>query len=214
MKNTTTALLVNNPALVSDLTNKALRGHVTKALQAKAGVNKDMWKYAIHMNNIMADELFKDDFGTKRKFAIAMDDNEANLSKYVGAVDVITNKLGVYGYDMTNMTYSNAYILSTVDNLDGFMALHAGTDFSRIGKTQLEKLVSSFKHPEKEAVDVKAKSTDEAGHDETGQEDIEVVEAKKGDITANISGGLLTFTYRKKTYKVPMRDLTAYQVEE
>lgn len=210
--NNTTALLVNNPDNVSKLTNATLRKNIVKALDAKFGMNKNMWKYVIHMNNIITEELFKDEplLKTQRALALAMDDKESNLSKYTGAIDCITNYMPKYGYDMTNMTYSNAYLLSTIDNLDEFMGLHADTDFSRIGKNQLEKLISAYKHPEKEVVDVEPKEAEAEA--ETEDVEAEEVEAKKGDITANITDGILTFTYRKKNYSVPVKDLKDYQV--
>lgn len=213
MNKNTTALLVNNPDNVSKLTSPSLRKYVVKALDAKLGVNKNMWKYVINMNNIIVDELFKDEplLKTQKALAQAMDDKESNLSKYTGAIDCITNKMPAYGYDMTNMTYSNAYLLSTIDNLDDFMKIHADTDFSKIGKNQLEKLISAFKHPEKQAVEVEPK---QETTEETEAPQEEKQEMKKGDIVAHIEKGVLTFCYRNKNYSVPMKDLKSYIVED
>lgn len=210
--NNTTALLVNNPDNISRLTSPTLRKYVSNALNAKLGVNKSMWKYVINMNNIITEELFKDEplIKTQKALAQAMDDKESNLSKYVGAIDCITNKMPAYGYDMTNMTYSNAYLLSTIDDLDDFMKIHADTDFSKIGKNQLEKLISAYKHPEKEMVETEPQEADEP--QEAPQE--EPQEAKKGDITANITKGILTFTYRNNTYVVPVKELKSYIVAD
>lgn len=208
--NNTTALIVNNPTAISSLVNKDLRKNVTAMVQASNGLSKSMWKYAIAVHNIIDGELFKDDFKTQKAFAKAMDTNESTLSKFHSAVECVTNDLHNYGYSMENISYSNAYLLSTIENLDEFMGIYHETDFSKIGKNQLEKLISAYKHPEKEVVDVEPKEaeTEEA----EAETEAEEVEAKKGDITANITDGVLTFTYRKKTYSVPVKDLKDYQV--
>ena len=208
--NNTTALIVNNPTAISSLVNKDLRKNVTAMVQASNGLSKSMWKYAIAVHNIIEGELFKDDFKTQKAFAKAMDTNESTLSKFHSAVECVTNDLQNYGYSMENISYSNAYLLSTIENLDEFMGIYHETDFSKIGKNQLEKLISAYKHPEKEAVDVTPNETEDEA--ETEEVEAEEVEAKKGDITANITDGVLTFTYRKKTYSVPVKDLKDYQV--
>lgn len=208
--NNTTALIVNNPTAISSLVNKDLRKNVTAMVQASNGLSKSMWKYAIAVHNIIEGELFKDDFKTQKAFAKAMDTNESTLSKFHSAVECVTNDLHNYGYSMENISYSNAYLLSTIENLDEFMGMYHDTDFSKIGKNQLEKLISAYKHPEKEVVDVEPKEAETEA--EAEEVEAEEVEAKKGDITANITDGVLTFTYRKKTYSVPVKDLKDYQV--
>ena len=208
--NNSTALIVNNPTAISSLVNKDLRKNVTAMVQASNGLSKSMWKYAIAVHNIIEGELFKDDFKTQKAFAKAMDTNESTLSKFHSAVECVTNELHNYGYSMENISYSNAYLLSTIENLDEFMGIYHETDFSKIGKNQLEKLISAYKHPEKDAVDVETKEAETEA--EAEEVETEEVEAKKGDITANITDGILTFTYRKKTYSVPVKDLKDYQV--
>lgn len=208
--NNTTALIVNNPTAISSLVNKDLRKNVTAMVQASNGLSKSMWKYAIAVHNIIEGELFKDDFKTQKAFAKAMDTNESTLSKFHSAVECVTNDLHAYGYSMENISYSNAYLLSTIENLDEFMGIYHETDFSKIGKNQLEKLISAYKHPEKEVVEVEPKEAEAEA--EAEEVEAEEVEAKKGDITANITDGVLTFTYRKKTYSVPVKDLKDYQV--
>lgn len=208
--NNTTALIVNNPTAISSLVNKDLRKNVTAMVQASNGLSKSMWKYAIAVHNIIEGELFKDDFKTQKAFAKAMDTNESTLSKFHSAVECVTNDLHAYGYSMENISYSNAYLLSTIENLDEFMGIYHETDFSKIGKNQLEKLISAYKHPEKEVVEVEPKEAEAEA--EAEEVEVEEVEAKKGDITANITDGVLTFTYRKKTYSVPVKDLKDYQV--
>lgn len=209
--NNTTALIVNNPTAISSLVNKDLRKNVTAMVQASNGLSKSMWKYAIAVHNIIEGELFKDDFKTQKAFAKAMDTNESTLSKFHSAVECVTNDLHNYGYSMENISYSNAYLLSTIENLDEFMGIYHETDFSKIGKNQLEKLISAYKHPEKEVVEVEPKEAET--EDEAEEVEVEEVEAKKGNIIANISKGILTFTYRAKHYSVPMKDLKDYITE-
>lgn len=209
--NNTTALIVNNPTAISSLVNKDLRKNVTAMVQASNGLSKSMWKYAIAVHNIIEGELFKDDFKTQKAFAKAMDTNESTLSKFHSAVECVTNDLHNYGYSMENISYSNAYLLSTIENLDEFMGIYHETDFSKIGKNQLEKLISAYKHPEKEVVEVEPKEAETEA--EAEEVEVEEVEAKKGNIIANISKGILTFTYRAKRYSVPMKDLKDYITE-
>ena len=208
--NTNTALIVNNPNAISLLVNKDLRKNVTAMVQASNGLSKSMWKYAIAVHNIIDGELFKDDFKTQKAFAKAMDTNESTLSKFHSAVECVTNDLQVYGYTMENISYSNAYLLSTIDNLADFMAKYHDTDFSKIGKNQLEKLISAYKKPQEEAVEVEPQ--EEAPQEEAPQE--EKQELKKGDIIAHIENGFLSFTYRKKSYVVPMKEIKGYILED
>lgn len=218
--NTTTALIVNNPSLVSSLTNKDLRKNVTAMLQASAGLNKSTWKYAIALHNIIAGEQFKDDFKNQKAFGTAMDIKESTITKCCKAVDMVINVLPAYGYGLeideekgvkAVIGYSNAYLLGTIDDLPAFMEKYSDTDFSKIGKNQLEKLISLYKKPQKEAVEVEANEVEEV--EETETEEVEA-KANKGDITANISKGILTFSYRGKNYSVPMKDLKEYIIQE
>jgi len=209
--NTNTSLIVNNPTAVSLLVNKDLRKNVSAMIQASSGLNKSAWKYAIAVHNIIAGELFKDDFKTQKAFAKAMDTGESTLTKFYNAVECVTNVLGTYGYSMENISYSNAYLLSTIKDLDEFMKLHDGADFSKMGKNQLEKLISAFKHPEKEVVEPEPQEA-ETEETETPQE--EKQELKKGDIVAHIENGFLSFTYRKKSYVVPMKEIKGYILED
>lgn len=208
MNTTTTALIVNNPNAIALLVNKDLRKNVTAMVQASTGLSKSMWKYAIAVHNIVDGELFKDDFKTQRAFAKAMDTNESTLSKFYSAVECVTNDLPAYGYTMENITYSNAYLLSTIEDLSAFMEVYKDTDFSKIGKNQLEKLISAYKRPKDEAIEVTG-NDEEPASDEVEETE---VKANKGDITANISKGILRFTYRKQMYAVPMKDLKEYIV--
>ena len=208
--NTNTALIVNNPTAISLLVNKDLRKNVTAMVQASNGLSKSMWKYAIAVHNIIDGELFKDDFKTQKAFAKAMDTNESTLSKFHSAVECVTNDLQVYGYTMENISYSNAYLLSTIDDLPAFMIKYNDTDFSKIGKNQLEKLISAYKKPQEIVVDVEPQ--EEAPQEEAPQE--EKQELKKGDIVAHIENGFLSFTYRKKSYVVPMKELKGYILED
>lgn len=214
--NTTTSLIVNNPNAISSLVNKDLRKNVTAMVQASTGLSKSMWKYGIAVYNIISGELFKDDFKTQRAFGKALDVNESTISRCCKAVEMAVNVLPEYGYGMEvneekgikrAISFSNAYLLSTVENLKDFMEKYSDTDFSIIGKNQLEKIISLYKKPQENAVDVKPNET-------KGNTSNETESANKGDITANVTDGMLTFTYRNKKYSVPMKDLKKYIIQE
>ena len=209
MSNTTTALLVTNRDAINSLVNKELKVNVREMLTASAGVSKNVWKYAIAVHNIVSGDMFKDDFKSLDGFAKAMDTNKSVLSKYDNAVDCIQNKLGEYGYDMTNLTYGKAYVLSTLgEDLTGFMSKYSNVKFNMMAQSQIEELVKKFKKAKDDSIDNKAE-------DETETEEVEVeVETKVNEITAIIEDGLMKFTYRKKDYIIPVKELKQYIVQE
>ena len=205
MSNTTTALLVINNESVNSLVNRELRQNVTKMIRATAGMNKDIWTYALAVHNIIDGELHKDDFKNLDAFAKAMDTSKATLSKYDRAVETIM-VLGEYGYDMQNMTYANAYLLGTLGNdFTAFMELYHDTDLGKMTKSQLEDIIKKFK-----TKDVVA----DISNEDEEETEAPVEEAKKqGSIEAIIEDGYLYFSYKKKAYAVPMDELKEYIVK-
>ena len=204
MSNTTTSLLVINHDSVNALVNRELRQNVTKMIRATAGMNKDVWTYALAVHNIIAGELHKDDFKNLDAFAKAMDTSKATLSKYDRAVETII-VLGEYGYDMTNMTYANAYLLGTLgDDFTAFMDLYHDSDLGKMTKSQLEEIIKKFKNK-----DVVAEVTDDDGEEPTEGELL----SKGEDVLAYVEDGYLYFEYAKKLYSVPMDELKEYIVE-
>lgn len=200
MKNTT-ALIVMNPENVNALTNRELRSNVKQMIKAMASMNKNTWQYAIAVHNIIVNDLHKDDFKTVDNFAKAMDTTKSNLSKYVNAVLALP-LLEQYGYNVENISCGSAYLLSTLrGELTAFMEKHVKVDFSKMTKSQLEELIKKFK--EKDVVaDEEAEADAEA--------EAEAEETKGTEVEAYIVENNLVFTYRKKEYIVPLKDLKGY----
>ena len=77
-----------------------------------------------------------------------------------------------------------------------------------MAQSQIEELVKKFKKAKEDSIDNKAES-------ETETEEVEVeVETKGNEITAIIEDGLMRFTYRKKEYIIPVKELKQYLVQE
>lgn len=201
MKNTT-ALLVINPENVNSLANKELRVNVNKMIKAMASMNRNTWQYALAVHNIIVNELHKDDFQTIDNFAKAMDTTKGNLSKYVNAVSVLP-ALEQYGYKVENISCGSAYLLSTLkEDFSAFMEAYVKTDFSKLTKSQLEDLIKKFK-----SKDVVAEVEAEV---ETEAEAEAEAETSGKTLEAMIVDGNLVFSYRKKEYIVPLKELKGY----
>lgn len=202
MSNTiTTALIVNNAENVNQLVNKDLRVNVSKMLKATAGLNRDTWSYAIAVHNIIENELYKEDFKTVENFSKCMGSTKGTFSKLNKAVLTIM-ELGEYGYDMKNMSCTTAYMLGCLnDEMAEFMAMYHDTDLGKLTKDQLEDIIKKFKARNDEVIE-EAEEVEEAEEKPTGV-----------SVEAQIEKGVLTFTYRKKTYSVPLEALKDYIVK-
>lgn len=204
MKNTT-ALIVMNPENVNALTNRELRSNVKQMIKAMASMNKNTWQYAIAVHNIIVNDLHKDDFQTIDNFAKAMDTTKGNLSKYVNAVSVLT-ALEQYGYTVENISCGSAYLLSTLkEDFTAFMEKYVKVDFSKMTKSQLEDLIKKFKEK-----DVVADEEAETEAEAEAEAETEAEETKGTELEAYIVENNLVFTYRKKEYIVPLKDLKGY----
>lgn len=217
MKNTSTALIINNPDSVNALINIELRKNVSEMLQAMSSINGDTWKFAIAVSNIIESNLYKDDFENLEKFATVMDTTKSTLSRYNKSVLFITNDLSEYGYNdengnvvkysMENMTYGKSYVLSTLkeESFKAFMKKHKKTNFSRLAQSQIEKLVKEWKEKEKKAVETEVSETEETENNE--------VEVSSIPVEALLVDGKLEFTINEKKYSVPIDKLNKYIVE-
>lgn len=201
MKNTSTALLVNNPNTVNSLVNDELKENVIMMLDATTGINNDIWRYAIAVYHIVSDKLYCDDFKNLDGFATAVDSTKSTLSRYANAVQFMVDELQDYGITFDNFTYSKAYLLSTLkDELHAFMKANKKTDFTIISHRQLEELVKRWKDRNNNVVD-----------NETGENDEIEIEDKKD---FKIKAGVLYFRYRKHDYAVPIKELKPYIINE
>lgn len=203
--------LLNDPVRISRLTNNELKKNLTKMSKALNSMSRDVWTLAIATHTIISGECYKDDFGTLSNLAEVLDTTKGNLSKYYNAVALLPD-LEAYGYDTTNMPYSNVYPLSTLkEDFTAFMDYYHETDLGKLSKAQIEEIVKRFKDRNVVADIV---VVDEAEVEEAETEAEAEAEAKKGSIEAYIVDGILTFTYRKKLYNIPVKELKDYIVKE
>lgn len=193
---------VNTPMIVNDpkkaygmITNKDLVTAIKGMLASDSGINKNMWQYAIHANNIIVKELYADDFGTIEKFAQAMDTSKSKLSKYSNACQVMVNHLTPeYGIEMKDLSYSKAYLLSTLnEEIDEFMSQHTKEEICKIAVSQLASLINKFK---------KRSSGDDGDGDGDGEGGNAKIEDQ--EITAIIKAGKrIEFELNGVKYSVP-----------
>lgn len=166
MKNTTTtntagALLVRDN--INQLKCKELKTAVRKMLESSYGINKNMWVYAINANNIIQDELYKDDYINLANLASALGTSKGTLSKYSNAVQLMVNSLAEFGYNVENITLTNVIeLLPVKDNIAEFMKKHINKDFSRMTASQVRKLVKLFNNPEVVAEQEAEQKTEQA----------------------------------------------------
>lgn len=114
------------------ITCKELKVSLNEMLKAMDGMNKNTWIYAYHLNRIIENESFKDDFHDKGNFAKFVGLSIASISQYTGAIrfakssgyidcivdgKIVANKFGIIPFNV-----GIAYLLSTLDNYNDFIA--------------------------------------------------------------------------------------------
>ena len=222
MSNTTNkeSALVVAPTMINSLQCKELAKETKKIILIAGRQEKDKWLKAKSLYTIFDNEWYKDDYKSFTKYVEAIKDlgneSKSTYSKMVNAYKfIVSEKAQKYGFTTENMIYASAYLLSTVEDLDGFMDYVGNMDVTKVSYSTLEKLLKTFK--EADIIDVEAKST-EADENETQEEvvkdDVVVEPLNENEITATIEKGLLMFTYKNKSYIVPMKELKQYQVKK
>lgn len=223
MSNTTnkeSALMVA-PTMINNLQCRELAKETKKIILIAGRQEKDKWLKAKSLYTIFENEWYKADYKNFTKYVEAIKDlgneSKSTYSKMVNAYRfIISDQAEKFGFNIENMIYASAYLLSTVEDLDGFMNYVGNMDLTKVSYSTLEKLLKTFK--EADVIDVEAKTTEseEAGSEEAGSEEKEIVvePVNENEVTAIIEKGLLTFTYKNKTYIVPMKELKQYQVKK
>lgn len=182
------------------------RKNVNKMLTAEMAMNKDLWSYAIAVNNIVVNKYYETDCKTIDGFAERMGVKKGTISKYTNSVSCMVNVLGKYGYTMLNMSYSTAYKLSTLkDDLDDFIKW-CGKDLTKVTMRELEELVKEYKSVIKGAIDEPKQEEQE----EPKQEEQE--EKELPSFTGRIDEDSIFFSINNKNYVIPFDELKHYQV--
>ena len=201
---TSTSLVPITEDNLNTLTCKQFKVNVSKMIKAELSLNKDMWAYAIAVNNIVVNKYYEEDCKTLQGFAERMGVEKGVITKYTASVNCILNVLGKYGYDMTNLTYSKSYLLSTLkDDVDEFISSY-NKDLTKVTMRELEEKVREVKNNKKGVVEVKA--SNENMEEPTEEEKREELPT----FTGRYDDNEVWFTIGKKKYVIPMRDLKHY----
>ena len=226
MSNTTnkeSALMVA-PTLINQIQCKPLAKETRKIVLIAGRESKDKWLKAESLYNIFENAWYKDDYGTFMKYIDAVKtlgkESKSTYSKMVSAYRFIMSESAQkYGFTKENMDYTSAYLLSTITDFDGFMDFIGKKDLTMMSYNNIEKLKKEFERDD--VIDVSPKSTKEAESDvvgndeeESSNDDVVVKVADDNEVTATIEKGILSFTYKKKSYIIPMKDLKQYQVKK
>ena len=126
----TTSIICTNS--INALANKEIKSNLREMLTALETGKKATWQYAIAVSKIIGSEMYKEDFHDLKKFAEYVNSSKATLSQYNNAVAFMvrenlipskevkqgkTTKL-VPDYSKIQLTVFNAYILSTLSEID------------------------------------------------------------------------------------------------
>lgn len=178
------------------LANKELGTAVAEIIKAKELGNKSAWIVACQYNKIIEDELFDDDFESLKDFADYMGVTKGLLSQYNNAVKFIsTNTLG---FNVNDLSVVRAYTLSTLDNLDEFVAWCESNDrdIKAMSDAGLKATIKEWKS-DNEAVEVEA--TEEA----TGDSE---------DVSRETDTSIVQFELDGHRYAVPVEVLKQYEL--
>lgn len=138
--------------VTTKLANKELKSNLTQMKSALDSVKKSAWKYAVALNKIITDELYKDDFKDVKAFCKFANVSSASASQYVGAVKCMEEHGWLYndkGEVKPPYTVGNAYLLYTLkDDFDAFFEYCNSRDICTTALTQseLKKTIKEFKN--------------------------------------------------------------------
>lgn len=208
--NTENALVVF-PNMVNALANKDLKENVIAMLTASRDMEKNIWTYAIAVHNIVVNKYYEDDYKNVEELAKALGSTKSAFSKYVSAVTFIGSKQAEK-YDLTveSLSYGKAYLLATLkEDFTAFMKANKKPDIGKMSVRALEEMIKAWKKKDV----VNEEEPTEEPTEETEEVEVEV-EVPKNTITAIVEDGLIKFTYRKKEYAIPTKELKAFLVKE
>lgn len=173
------------------LANKELKSNLTQMKSALDSVKKSTWKYAVALNKIITDELYKDDFKDVKEFCKFANVSGASASQYVGAVKCMDEHGWLYndkGEVKPPYTVGNAYLLYTLkEEFDAFFEYCNSRNICTTALTQseLKKTIKEFKKGidtdiiSEETIEETTEETTEETPEETPEETTE----KSGEVT-------------------------------
>lgn len=202
------------PEMVNSLACKALIKETKNILKIEARTERDKWLKAESLFKIYDGELYKEDYGNFTNYVKAIqtlgNESKSTYSKMVNAYKFISSENAKkYGFTTENMIYATAYLLSTIKDFDKFMEFTGGADLTKLSYSKLEELKKNFESDD--IIDITPNSSKEVTESEEENADVEIKEKASGnEITGTVEKGLFTFTYKNKTYVVPIKELKQY----
>lgn len=180
-----------------ELGNSELAKAVTIIRDASTHEKNCAWIVANEYANIVADELFEEDFENIADFAVYMGISKSTMSNYTHAVEYVSRETSIYSAN--DLTVGKAYLLSTLKEKDiDFISWCNSNerDIVSMSDAGLKKTINEWKK-ECKAVEVDGDEVvSEEPVEETVEEPIEVVEF-------DIDGVM---------YRIPVNVLEQYRV--
>lgn len=202
------------PEMVNSLACKALIKETKNILKIEARTERDKWLKAESLFKIYDGELYKEDYGNFTNYVKAIqtlgNESKSTYSKMVNAYKFISgDNAKKYGFTTENMIYATAYLLSTIKDFDKFMEFAGGTDLTKLSYSKLEEMKKNFESDD--IIDITPNGSVEVSESEEETADVEIKEKASGnEVTGTVEKGLFTFTYKNKTYVVPLKELKQY----
>lgn len=131
------------------LANKELAKQLNIISGALALGRTSQWDVTFAVGNIIADELWEDDFDSQKQFADSVGLSAGTISQYKGALNFIR----VTQADTSEISVGNAYLLSTLINEDDVTALldfenwckERGIDIKTLTQKALKQALTDYK---------------------------------------------------------------------
>lgn len=169
-----------------ELANKELGKQIAIITEAIRMGKNAQWDVVFAVNEILAEELWEDDFDTQKEFAEFMNLSNASISQYKGAL-LFLKATGI-SYDM--LSVGNAYLLSTfilADEESGTYDVQEYIEFEEWCKANGIDLLNLTQKSLRSAIS-DFKSKDNAVDDEIEDEDVESESTEDSEETkANVT---------------------------
>ena len=159
---------------ISKLKNSELKKSLIKISRAVETGRTSAWTFAKGIHEIIANETFTEDFGTKDAFSKYIGVSKTTITMYVNAVDFSNTAEGkeMFGDIQSNMTVGKAYLLSALKSEElvkvaDFFTEHEELSTKTLSDKSFRQLLKDmFKEPKKVEEKEEGKSETDTLHEE------------------------------------------------
>lgn len=198
-----------------ELSNKDLSKNLNDMVIAMQSLKKNTWKYAQAITNIVNNELYKDDFKTRKAFTDSIGLKESLCSKYVKACDFLHVSVHTYIMNLKldnpdidekavidGFSVNKCYYLQVLVEKELFVEFldfigEEAYNLHTMSERKLEELLKAFKNKDNE---------------QPQEEPKDVVEDNTGDEPKEVDNVELWFQNEK--YIIPRKVLESYKVTD